>query len=293
MVLASFSHAVAGSLYCVQELGQPPTRSPKLGQRTRKAKSSGLRKGKRRFPLGGRGHSRDSARGREADRTASEEGFKARGGVSPYARLGAEGMPRDGGGGGGGGLWPEAPLWGEMQPRWSAQGGGGGSYRQELIASFLAALAPGLDQGDGSQLDAFKSRLTDCSTPGVCVVDGRLYKFVCVFVCVSVIYTLFTMSVDWIGFGYGLVVALGGIIGYIRKGSKISLVSGLFFGLLACYGAYWVTHDPKDVKISLFTAFTLTTIMGVRFKRTKKLMPAGIIAGLSLVMIVRLVFRLI
>ncbi|KAL7988007.1 hypothetical protein Chor_006926, partial [Crotalus horridus] len=57
---------------------------------------------------------------------------------------------------------------------------------------------------------------------------------------------LFTMSVDWIGFGYGLVVALGGIIGYIRK----------------------------------VTAFTLTTIMGVRFKRTKKLMPAGIIAGL-------------
>ncbi|XP_070810984.1 transmembrane protein 14A isoform X1 [Pituophis catenifer annectens] len=104
---------------------------------------------------------------------------------------------------------------------------------------------------------------------------------------------LFTMSVDWIGFGYGLVVALGGIVGYIRKGSKISLVAGLLFGLLACYGAYWVTHDPKDVKISLLTAFTLTTIMGVRFKRTKKLIPAGIIAGLSLVMVVRLVFRLI
>ncbi|XP_063169722.1 transmembrane protein 14A [Candoia aspera] len=101
------------------------------------------------------------------------------------------------------------------------------------------------------------------------------------------------MSVDWIGFSYGAVVALGGIIGYIRKGSKISLVAGLFFGLLACYGAYWVTHNPKDVKISLFTAFMLTTIMGVRFKRTKKLMPAGIIAGLSLVMVLRLVFRLI
>ncbi|XP_020653489.3 transmembrane protein 14A [Pogona vitticeps] len=101
------------------------------------------------------------------------------------------------------------------------------------------------------------------------------------------------MSVDWLGFGYAAVVALGGVIGYIRKGSKISLVSGLFFGLMAGYGAYWVTHDPKDVKISLFTAFILTMIMGVRFKRTRKLMPAGIIAAVSLLMVLRLVLLLV
>ncbi|XP_032998878.1 transmembrane protein 14A [Lacerta agilis] len=101
------------------------------------------------------------------------------------------------------------------------------------------------------------------------------------------------MSVDWIGFGYAAVVALGGAVGYIRKGSKISLVAGLFFGLMAAYGAYWVTHDPRDIKISLFTAFLLTVVMGVRFKRTKKLMPAGIIAGLSLLMILKLVLHLV
>ncbi|KAH0622018.1 hypothetical protein JD844_023901 [Phrynosoma platyrhinos] len=101
------------------------------------------------------------------------------------------------------------------------------------------------------------------------------------------------MSVDWLGFGYAAIVALGGVIGYIRKGSKISLIVGLFFGLMAGYGAYWVTHDPRDVKISLMTAFLLTIVMGVRFKRTKKLMPAGIIAALSLLMVLRLVLRLV
>ncbi|XP_062981884.1 transmembrane protein 14A [Elgaria multicarinata webbii] len=101
------------------------------------------------------------------------------------------------------------------------------------------------------------------------------------------------MFVDWLGFGYAVIVALGGAIGYIRKGSKTSLIAGLVFGLMAGYGAYWVTHDPRDVKISLFTAFLLTIIMGVRFKRTKKLMPAGIVAGLSLLMVLRLVLLLV
>ncbi|XP_053142318.1 transmembrane protein 14A [Hemicordylus capensis] len=101
------------------------------------------------------------------------------------------------------------------------------------------------------------------------------------------------MIVDWLGFGYALIVALGGAVGYIRKGSKISLIAGIIFGITAGYGAYCVTHNPRDIKISLFTAFLLTTVMGVRFKRSKKLMPAGIVAGLSLLMILRLVLMLV
>ncbi|XP_077165284.1 transmembrane protein 14A [Paroedura picta] len=101
------------------------------------------------------------------------------------------------------------------------------------------------------------------------------------------------MSVDWIGVAYAAVLGLGGAVGYIRKGSKISLVAGLVSGLLALYGAYCVTHNPKDVKVSLFTAFILTTVMGVRFKKTKRLMPAGILSGLSLLMILRLVLLLV
>ncbi|XP_001516532.2 transmembrane protein 14A isoform X2 [Ornithorhynchus anatinus] len=101
------------------------------------------------------------------------------------------------------------------------------------------------------------------------------------------------MAIDWIGFGYAGMVAFGGVLGYNRKGSIISLIAGLFFGSMATYGAFCVSRDTRDVKISLLTAFVLATIMGVRFKRSKKLMPAGIVSGLSLLMILRLVLMLL
>uniref|UniRef100_A0A8B9PQY7 Transmembrane protein 14A n=1 Tax=Apteryx owenii TaxID=8824 RepID=A0A8B9PQY7_APTOW len=88
------------------------------------------------------------------------------------------------------------------------------------------------------------------------------------------------MAIDWIGFAYAALLAVGGVLGYTRKGSKISLAAGLTFGSVAGYGAYCVTCDPRNVKISLFSAFLLTIIMGMRFKRSKKLMPAGLVACL-------------
>ncbi|NWY73494.1 TM14A protein, partial [Erithacus rubecula] len=99
--------------------------------------------------------------------------------------------------------------------------------------------------------------------------------------------------VDWIGFAYASLLVVGGLVAYNRKGSLISLTAGLTFGSVAAYGAYCVTRDPRNVKVSLFSSFLLTIIMGMRFKRTKKLMPAGLVACLSLLMILRLVFMLL
>ncbi|XP_066171005.1 transmembrane protein 14A isoform X1 [Sylvia atricapilla] len=59
------------------------------------------------------------------------------------------------------------------------------------------------------------------------------------------------MAVDWIGFAYASLLVVGGVVGYTRKGSKISLAAGLTFGSVAGYGAYCVTCDPRNVKISL------------------------------------------
>ncbi|MBN3320834.1 TM14C protein, partial [Atractosteus spatula] len=59
------------------------------------------------------------------------------------------------------------------------------------------------------------------------------------------------MPVDWIGFGYAAAVALGGFMGYKRKGSVMSLIAGLLFGSLSAFGAYRLSIDPRDVKVSL------------------------------------------
>ncbi|XP_048386406.1 transmembrane protein 14A isoform X2 [Stegostoma tigrinum] len=101
------------------------------------------------------------------------------------------------------------------------------------------------------------------------------------------------MSIDWVSFSYAAIVTVGGILGYTRKGSVMSLMSGLLFGSLAGYGAYQVSNDPRNVKISLLTAGILTTVMGVRYKRSGKVIPAGLIAGVSLFMVLRLVFMML
>ncbi|KAM4771990.1 transmembrane protein 14A [Rhinophrynus dorsalis] len=96
------------------------------------------------------------------------------------------------------------------------------------------------------------------------------------------------MAVDWIGFGYAALLAFGGYMGYSNKGSIVSLVAGLTFGLLSAYGAYRVSHDPTDIRISFIAATILAIVMGLRYYKSRKLMPAGLVAGISLFMILRL-----
>ncbi|XP_034465545.1 transmembrane protein 14A [Hippoglossus hippoglossus] len=93
---------------------------------------------------------------------------------------------------------------------------------------------------------------------------------------------------DWIGFCYAAAIAFGGFMGYKRKGSVMSLMAGLVFGGLSAYGAYNVSNDPKDIKVSLIASGTLAIIMGMRYKKSGKLLPAGIMSGLSLLMVFRL-----
>ncbi|TKC38452.1 hypothetical protein EI555_002554 [Monodon monoceros] len=87
-------------------------------------------------------------------------------------------------------------------------------------------------------------------------------------------------------------VTFGSILGYKRRGEPkpdfsskrggvLSLIAGLSVGFLAGCGAYRVSNDKRDVKLSL--SFFLATIMGVRFKRSKKIMPAGLVAGLRFI----------
>ncbi|KAM4599980.1 transmembrane protein 14A [Fundulus heteroclitus] len=93
---------------------------------------------------------------------------------------------------------------------------------------------------------------------------------------------------DWLGYGYAAAIFFGGFMGYKRKGSVMSLIAGLVFGGVSAYGAYNVSNDPKDVLVLLASSGLLAVIMGMRYKKSGKLMPAGIMSGLSLLMVFRL-----
>ncbi|NWR32511.1 TM14C protein, partial [Tachuris rubrigastra] len=103
----------------------------------------------------------------------------------------------------------------------------------------------------------------------------------------------FGMAVDWFGFGYAALVTSGGLIGYAKAGSVPSLAAGLFFGGLAGLGAYQLSQNPSNIWLSLITSGTLSAIMGARFYNSRKFMPAGLIAGVSLLMVGRLALKML
>ncbi|KAM7400220.1 hypothetical protein PAMA_004764 [Pampus argenteus] len=97
------------------------------------------------------------------------------------------------------------------------------------------------------------------------------------------------MAVDWIGFSYATLVAVGGIVGYVKAGSITSLGAGLLFGLLAAVGAYLASQNPKNVWLSLGTSGTLAAVMGLRFLSSWKFMPAGLMTLASGLMVAKII----
>lgn len=95
------------------------------------------------------------------------------------------------------------------------------------------------------------------------------------------------MSIDYFGALYSAGLALGGLMGYVKSGSVISMAAGMTTGTLAGYGAYQMSVDPKNAGLSLCVSSFMSALMGYRFVMTRKIMPAGIVAAASTLMTVR------
>lgn len=93
---------------------------------------------------------------------------------------------------------------------------------------------------------------------------------------------------------YGVLVGLGGILGYIKARSTPSLVFGLASGiaLLIC-GWLASTRKATGIEGAILIALMLAIFFGIRYSRSRKLMPAGIMTVLSLLTIVLLLTHLL
>ncbi|KAK4386982.1 protein FATTY ACID EXPORT 6 [Sesamum angolense] len=90
---------------------------------------------------------------------------------------------------------------------------------------------------------------------------------------------------------YGLLLVCGGVIGYAKKGSTASLAGGTGAGLLLVLAGYLslqAFHKRKNSYFALILetviAAILAFIMGQRYMQTGKIMPAGIVAAISVIM---------
>eukprot|EP00095_Tigriopus_kingsejongensis_P003547 snap_masked-scaffold106_size358372-processed-gene-2.19 protein:Tk03547 transcript:snap_masked-scaffold106_size358372-processed-gene-2.19-mRNA-1 annotation:"hypothetical protein BRAFLDRAFT_123564" len=99
------------------------------------------------------------------------------------------------------------------------------------------------------------------------------------------------MTYDFVGFVYALAVTGGGVMGYIKRGSLMSGMAGLICGGLLGLGAYQTSKNPQNFYLSLVVATLITGVMGSRFFNSGKIMPAGLVAVLSLAMVARYALR--
>uniref|UniRef100_A0A8C3W3J3 Transmembrane protein 14C n=1 Tax=Catagonus wagneri TaxID=51154 RepID=A0A8C3W3J3_9CETA len=101
------------------------------------------------------------------------------------------------------------------------------------------------------------------------------------------------VPLHWTGFGYAALVASGGITGSAKAGSDPAPAAAPLCGGLAGLGAYQLSQDPRNIWISLATSGTLVGIMGMRFYQSGKFMPAGLMAGASLLTVAKLGIRVL
>jgi len=87
----------------------------------------------------------------------------------------------------------------------------------------------------------------------------------------------FALAVLWI---YIVLLVTGGLIGYLKAGSKPSLIASVSFAAALTLCALNVIR-PYVITDLLLTA--LLVVFGLRLSKTRKFMPSGLMLALTLV----------
>lgn len=81
---------------------------------------------------------------------------------------------------------------------------------------------------------------------------------------------------------YGTILIIGGVMGYVKANSVPSLVAGGVCGIVALLLGYYYTWQFAP-EAALLLSILLIVIMGRRYLRTRKPMPALPVVVLSLI----------
>ncbi len=87
---------------------------------------------------------------------------------------------------------------------------------------------------------------------------------------------------------YAVLLAVGGVIGFTKAGSKPSLIAGLGSAVAALIALILTSQNPSlGMGLGALVAILLAGFFGYRFAvKTRKFMPAGLLAVVSLIVLV-------
>lgn len=90
---------------------------------------------------------------------------------------------------------------------------------------------------------------------------------------------------------FGLLVVVGGIVGYIRARSIVSLVSGVVCGAFLLYAASLIRQSySAGIPTAAVVSALLAVIFTIRWLKSGKFIPSGVLLIFSLVELL-LLFR--
>ncbi|MGB5596378.1 MAG: TMEM14 family protein [Crocosphaera sp.] len=83
-------------------------------------------------------------------------------------------------------------------------------------------------------------------------------------------------------FVYGILLLIGGIMGYVTAKSKPSLISGVVSGLLLLITAFiQLQQISAGLIIAQIVTILLAVVFTIRLLKTRKFMPAGLMLVVS------------
>jgi uncharacterized membrane protein (UPF0136 family) len=98
---------------------------------------------------------------------------------------------------------------------------------------------------------------------------------------------------SYLVFFYGVFVLLGGIFGHAKAGSTMSLIMGVIFGVLLLIASAAIYVKQKwGAPFALVLVFILDAFFTYRFVTTLKFMPSGILALVSLIVLLVLALKM-
>jgi uncharacterized membrane protein (UPF0136 family) len=86
---------------------------------------------------------------------------------------------------------------------------------------------------------------------------------------------------------FGLLTIVGGIMGYVKAGSVVSIIAGTITGILLIVAAFLLPeHRVAGLATALIVSILLAGQFVPKFIRTGKVMPAGVMSVLSVIGII-------
>jgi uncharacterized membrane protein (UPF0136 family) len=94
-------------------------------------------------------------------------------------------------------------------------------------------------------------------------------------------------------FIYSALAIVGGVIGYVQAGSKVSLISGIVSGLVLLVGGIGIVQSqPWGLGLAIAVTLLLIAVFVMRLIKTRKVMPAGLMVVVGVVVLIGLLAAL-